>query len=65
MNAHHVSPGVIYAAAFVLAGVVTALTTPLVVRLAVRLGIVDSDGHDRRMHDQPKPRVGGRPLGWK
>ncbi len=59
MSLHHVSPVGIYAAAFVLAAAVTGLTTPLVVRLAVRLGIVDKGDHDRRMHDSPKPRVGG------
>ncbi len=59
MSAYHVSPGVIYAAAFVLAGIVSALGTPLIVQLALRLRIVDNDGHDRRMHDLPKPRVGG------
>jgi UDP-GlcNAc:undecaprenyl-phosphate GlcNAc-1-phosphate transferase len=59
MSSHHVSVGVLYAAAFVIAGVVSGLATPLVVRLAVRLGIVDDDGAERRMHDHPKPRVGG------
>lgn len=59
MTAHHVSPGVIYAAAFIIAGAVSALATPAIVRLALRLRIVDDDGHDRRMHDLPKPRVGG------
>jgi UDP-GlcNAc:undecaprenyl-phosphate/decaprenyl-phosphate GlcNAc-1-phosphate transferase len=29
------------------------------VRLAQRLGIVDDDGSERRMHELPKPRVGG------
>ncbi|MBV8198870.1 MAG: undecaprenyl/decaprenyl-phosphate alpha-N-acetylglucosaminyl 1-phosphate transferase [Candidatus Eremiobacteraeota bacterium] len=59
MNAHHISIGILYGAAFALAVGVSALATPLVVRLAVRLGIVDDDGADRRMHDSPKPRVGG------
>jgi UDP-GlcNAc:undecaprenyl-phosphate/decaprenyl-phosphate GlcNAc-1-phosphate transferase len=59
MSGHHLSPGVIFAAAFVIAGVVSLLATPLIVRLALRLEIVDDDGHDRRMHAQPKPRVGG------
>ena len=59
MSAHTVSPGIIYAAAFVIAAVVSGLATPLVVRLALHLGIVDDDGHDRRMHALPKPRVGG------
>ncbi len=59
MSPHPVSPGVIYAAAFVIAAAVSALSTPLIVRLAMRLGIVDADGHDRRMHSLPTPRVGG------
>jgi UDP-GlcNAc:undecaprenyl-phosphate/decaprenyl-phosphate GlcNAc-1-phosphate transferase len=59
MSLHQVSPIVIYATAFVLAAAVTGLTTPLVVRLAVRLGIVDDGDRERRMHDSPKPRVGG------
>ncbi|HYL27548.1 MAG TPA: MraY family glycosyltransferase [Candidatus Nitrosotalea sp.] len=59
MSLHHISPGLLYAATFVIAAMVSAAATPLIVRLAVRLGIVDDDGHDRRMHDSPKPRVGG------
>jgi UDP-GlcNAc:undecaprenyl-phosphate GlcNAc-1-phosphate transferase len=59
MSPHHISPGVLYAATCVIAAIVSAAATPLVVRLAIRLGIVDDDGHDRRMHDLPKPRVGG------
>jgi UDP-GlcNAc:undecaprenyl-phosphate/decaprenyl-phosphate GlcNAc-1-phosphate transferase len=55
----HLSVGVLYAAAFAIAAIVSALATPLVVRLALRLGIVDDDGAERRMHEQPKPRVGG------
>jgi UDP-GlcNAc:undecaprenyl-phosphate/decaprenyl-phosphate GlcNAc-1-phosphate transferase len=55
----HLSVGVLYAAAFVIAAAVSALATPLVVRLALRLGIVDDDGAERRMHELPKPRVGG------
>ena len=59
MSQHAVSPGIIYAAAFVIAAAVSALATPLIVRLALHLGIVDDDGHARRMHPLPKPRVGG------
>ncbi len=59
MTFHSLSPGVLYAAAFVIAGIVSLLATPLVVRLANHLGIVDNDGAERRMHDLPKPRVGG------
>jgi UDP-GlcNAc:undecaprenyl-phosphate GlcNAc-1-phosphate transferase len=57
---HHVlTAGAIYAAAFAIAAVVSSLATPPVVRLANRLGIVDRDADERRMHDSPKPRVGG------
>jgi UDP-GlcNAc:undecaprenyl-phosphate GlcNAc-1-phosphate transferase len=59
MTAHPLNPIILYAAAFVIAGIVSAFATPLVVRLALRLGIVDNDGAERRMHDHPKPRVGG------
>jgi UDP-GlcNAc:undecaprenyl-phosphate/decaprenyl-phosphate GlcNAc-1-phosphate transferase len=59
MSTHHISPGILYGAAFLIAVLVTLLATPLVVRLALRLEIVDDDGHDRRMHAIPKPRVGG------
>ena len=48
-------------AAVVLGAAVTAFATPLVVRLATHLGVFDSVG-ERRMHDVPKPRVGGIAL---
>jgi UDP-GlcNAc:undecaprenyl-phosphate GlcNAc-1-phosphate transferase len=59
MTAHHISPGITYAAAFIIAAAVSGLATPLIVSLALKLRIVDNDGHDRRMHASPKPRVGG------
>ncbi|MFZ0032584.1 MAG: MraY family glycosyltransferase [Candidatus Cybelea sp.] len=59
MTAHHISPGITYAAAFIIAAAVSGLATPLIVRLALKLRIIDDDGHDRRMHASPKPRVGG------
>jgi UDP-GlcNAc:undecaprenyl-phosphate/decaprenyl-phosphate GlcNAc-1-phosphate transferase len=59
MNVHSLNAGIIYAAAFIIAALVSLLATPLVVRLANRLGIVDSDADERRMHAVPKPRVGG------
>ncbi len=59
MTAHHISPGITYAAAFIIAAAVSGLATPLIVRLALQLRIIDNDGHDRRMHASPKPRVGG------
>ena len=53
-------PGIVllYVAAVVLAGVATALATPLVRRLASHVGVLDQAG-DRRMHADPKPRIGG------
>ncbi|HEX3369903.1 MAG TPA: MraY family glycosyltransferase [Candidatus Cybelea sp.] len=59
MSPHVLSAAAVYAAAFGLAGLVSLLGTPLIVRLANRLGIVDAAGDERRMHDSPKPRVGG------
>ena len=42
-----------------LIGFATALfTTPYVRRLALNVGMLDATG-ERRMHDQPKPRIGG------
>jgi UDP-GlcNAc:undecaprenyl-phosphate/decaprenyl-phosphate GlcNAc-1-phosphate transferase len=59
MSSHVLSAMAIYGAAFIIAGIVSLLGTPLLVRLATRLGIVDAAGEERRMHDLPKPRVGG------
>ena len=42
----------------VLAAGASAFATPLVARLATHVGMVDAAG-DRRMHAQPKPRIGG------
>jgi UDP-GlcNAc:undecaprenyl-phosphate/decaprenyl-phosphate GlcNAc-1-phosphate transferase len=45
--------------AVALIGFATALfTTPYVRRLALNVGMLDATG-ERRMHDQPKPRIGG------
>jgi UDP-GlcNAc:undecaprenyl-phosphate GlcNAc-1-phosphate transferase len=41
-----------------LAGITAGFATPLVRRLAMHVGMVDAVG-ERRMHDQPKPRIGG------
>jgi len=41
-----------------LAALTSAFATPLVRRLATHVGMVDQVG-DRRMHEQPKPRIGG------
>ncbi|MFN2459128.1 MAG: MraY family glycosyltransferase [Candidatus Velthaea sp.] len=45
-------------AAIVIAGGTAAFVTPLVQQLASHVGMVDETG-DRRMHEQPKPRIGG------
>jgi len=48
----------VLAAVVVLAAATAAYATPLVRKLAVHVGMVDEIG-DRRMHEQPKPRIGG------
>jgi len=52
------SSAYLYIGAFVLAAVAAALTTPLVIRLARHVGMIDAVG-ERRMHDVPTPRIGG------
>jgi len=49
---------VFIAAALALAFATSFLTTPYIQRLALNVGMLDSTG-ERRMHDQPKPRIGG------
>jgi UDP-GlcNAc:undecaprenyl-phosphate GlcNAc-1-phosphate transferase len=49
----------LYLAAFAIAAIVTALCTPLVIRLATHLEIVDATSEERRVHLVPTPRVGG------
>ena len=41
-----------------LAALTAAFATPLVRKLATHVGMVDEVG-ERRMHEQPKPRIGG------
>ena len=41
-----------------LAAITAAFATPLVRKLATHVGMVDEIG-ERRMHEQPKPRIGG------
>jgi UDP-GlcNAc:undecaprenyl-phosphate GlcNAc-1-phosphate transferase len=48
----------VLAAVVVLAALTSAYATPLVRKLATHVGMVDETG-DRRMHEQPKPRIGG------
>jgi UDP-GlcNAc:undecaprenyl-phosphate GlcNAc-1-phosphate transferase len=46
------------AAALVLAFATSFLVTPYVQRLALNVGMLDATG-ERRMHEQPRPRIGG------
>jgi len=48
----------LYIACFVLALAASSLLTPFVIRFAREVGMMDEVG-ERRMHDVPKPRVGG------
>jgi UDP-GlcNAc:undecaprenyl-phosphate GlcNAc-1-phosphate transferase len=41
-----------------IAGLTAGFATPLVRRLALHVGMMD-EGGERRMHEQPKPRIGG------
>ncbi len=49
---------VLIAIVLVVAFATALLTTPYVRRLALNVGMLDATG-ERRMHDQPKPRIGG------
>jgi UDP-GlcNAc:undecaprenyl-phosphate GlcNAc-1-phosphate transferase len=49
---------IIIAAALLLAFATALFTTPYVRRLALSVGMLDETG-ERRMHDVPKPRIGG------
>lgn len=53
------SAGLIYAVAFTIALVVVLMGTPLVVRLATHLGVIDATDEERRVHAVPTPRIGG------
>ncbi len=59
MNSFGWTAGVIYLATFAIAVAVTALATPLIVRLATHLGVIDPVEDERRVHDVPTPRIGG------
>jgi UDP-GlcNAc:undecaprenyl-phosphate/decaprenyl-phosphate GlcNAc-1-phosphate transferase len=47
------------AGTFVLALAATALATPLVCRMAIKLGHFDEPDGQRRVHSEPTPRIGG------
>ena len=47
------------AMSFLLAVIVSFATTPLVKRMAYKVGAIDVPKDDRRMHKMPIPRLGG------
>jgi UDP-GlcNAc:undecaprenyl-phosphate/decaprenyl-phosphate GlcNAc-1-phosphate transferase len=51
--------GIIYFLTFVIATAVAALATPLIIRLATHLRIIDGTHEERRVHEIPTPRIGG------
>ena len=53
------SAGITYAITFAIALVVVLVATPLVVRLATHLGVIDATDEERRVHAVPTPRIGG------
>ncbi|HEY5426054.1 MAG TPA: hypothetical protein VIJ77_05835, partial [Candidatus Tumulicola sp.] len=59
MNSSGWTAGVIYLVTFAIAVAVTSLATPLIVRMATHLGVIDPIEDDRRVHDVPTPRIGG------
>jgi UDP-GlcNAc:undecaprenyl-phosphate/decaprenyl-phosphate GlcNAc-1-phosphate transferase len=54
-----VTAALIYFLTFAIAATVTALATPLVIRLATHLEIIDAANEERRVHEVPTPRIGG------
>ncbi len=48
-----------YLIAFVSALAISFTATPLIKLLAIRIGAIDFPGDDRRVHDEPIPRLGG------
>ena len=52
------TPALLYALAATVAATVAALATPRVRRLALHVGVLDTVD-ERRMHEEPKPRIGG------
>jgi UDP-GlcNAc:undecaprenyl-phosphate/decaprenyl-phosphate GlcNAc-1-phosphate transferase len=54
-----VTAWIIYVLTFVIAAAVAALATPLVIRLATHLEIIDATHEERRVHETPTPRIGG------
>jgi UDP-GlcNAc:undecaprenyl-phosphate/decaprenyl-phosphate GlcNAc-1-phosphate transferase len=59
MNGSSWTAAVIYAVTFAIAVAITAAATPLIVRLARHLGVLDTKDEERRVHEVPTPRIGG------
>lgn len=55
----NLNAALIYVATFAIAAIVAGLTTPLVIRLATHLDIIDATNEERRVHEVPTPRIGG------
>ncbi|MFN2527783.1 MAG: glycosyltransferase family 4 protein [Candidatus Baltobacteraceae bacterium] len=49
----------LYISAFVVAALASAFATPLVIRLARHVGMLDVGDDERRVHQTPTPRLGG------
>jgi UDP-GlcNAc:undecaprenyl-phosphate/decaprenyl-phosphate GlcNAc-1-phosphate transferase len=54
-----VTAALIYFLTFAIAAIVAAFATPLVIRLATHLEIIDATHEERRIHEIPTPRIGG------
>lgn len=62
MNGSGWTAATIYFITFAIAAAVTISATPLIQRLATHLGVIDRGESERRMHETPKPRIGGIAL---
>lgn len=49
----------VYIYGFLVAMVLAYLVTPLVMKLAWKIGAIDMPGEARRVHKKPMPRLGG------
>jgi UDP-GlcNAc:undecaprenyl-phosphate GlcNAc-1-phosphate transferase len=59
VTTQQLNAGIIYAVTFAIALVVVLVGTPLAIRLATHLGVIDETGDERRVHTVPTPRIGG------
>ena len=54
--------GIVLLLSLLLAAAVSFGTTPLVKKMAYKVGAIDVPKDSRRMHKKPIPRLGGLPL---